>query len=79
MQVSISEFAGEVTDLQIPHIAPVLLPEMLKIMQNPAVSQIFRCYFDYYKLGFVWMREWRLSFKWLHVHDILCDFMSDEA
>lgn len=41
MQVSISEFAGEVTDLQIPHIAPVLLPEMLKIMQNPAVSQIF--------------------------------------
>ena len=53
MQVSISEFAGEVTDLQIPHIAPVLLPEMLKIMQNPAVSNLFACYFGYYKLGLV--------------------------
>ena len=63
MQVSFLEFAGEVTDLQIPHIAPVLLPEMLKIMQNPTVSHIFACYFDYYKLGFVWVGECWSSFK----------------
>lgn len=35
------ELAGEVTDLQIPHVAPVIFPEMLKIFANPEVcSQI---------------------------------------
>lgn len=36
----LSEFAGDITDQQIPHIAPVLLPEMLKIFGNPQVSGV---------------------------------------
>ena len=32
-----AEFVGDVSDLQVPHIAPVLLPEMLKIFSQPEV------------------------------------------
>lgn len=35
-----TELAGEVTDLQIPHVAPVIFPEMLKIFANPEVYGI---------------------------------------
>ncbi|XP_047141336.1 importin-9 isoform X1 [Hydra vulgaris] len=35
-----SEFAGEVSDLQVPHIAPVILPEMLKIFSHPEIYGI---------------------------------------
>lgn len=33
----ILEFVEDISDLQIPHIAPVLLPEMLKIFSHPEV------------------------------------------
>ncbi|XP_066919668.1 importin-9-like isoform X2 [Clytia hemisphaerica] len=32
-----TEFAGEISDLQVPQIAPTLLPEMLKIFKNTQV------------------------------------------
>jgi len=32
-----TEFAGEVTDIQIPHIAPIVLPEMLKLFTAPEI------------------------------------------
>jgi len=35
-----TEFAGEVSDLQIPHIAPIILPEMLKIFTHPEIYGI---------------------------------------
>lgn len=34
------EFAGEISDLQIPHIAPILLPEMVKIFSQPQIYGI---------------------------------------
>ena len=36
--VSIAEFCREVTDIQMPIVAPVILPEMLKIFTDSEVK-----------------------------------------
>ena len=41
------EFAGEISDTQVPHIAPTLFPEMLKIFTNPQVSIILHFMYNF--------------------------------
>lgn len=37
----LTEFCQEVTDTQIPHVTPVILPQLLRVIGSPQVSLMF--------------------------------------